>query len=98
MQRSDIIIQAVRGIIIYDGHVLLVHNESSGAWTLPGGKVDAGELLADALARELYEELGVRAEVGHITHVHDRLRPYKARVEHFMMINNPEDFWDVDFA
>lgn len=98
MKRSDTIVQAVRGIIIHDGKILLVENNSSFAWTLPWGKVDAGETLMEALERELYEELHVRAKVGKITHVHDRLRPGKARVEHFFLIENPEDFVDVDFS
>jgi 8-oxo-dGTP diphosphatase len=39
-----------------------VHLE--GYWEFPGGKCDAGELLAACLARELREELDVAARVG----------------------------------
>ncbi len=42
-----------------DGKVLLVRVRDNTLWYFPGGKIDAGESPADALTRELHEELSV---------------------------------------
>jgi len=41
-------------------------------WTLPGGKVKRGESLVKAIRRELYEEAGLRVEIGSLLGVLDR--------------------------
>jgi 8-oxo-dGTP diphosphatase len=52
--------------------VLLVkrgHPPQQGRWSLPGGRVEAGETLATAVARELLEETGIAVEVGPLVEV-----------------------------
>jgi ADP-ribose pyrophosphatase YjhB (NUDIX family) len=48
--------------ILSDRRLLLVKRlkaPEAGHWSLPGGKVDFGERVADAVKREIAEELGV---------------------------------------
>jgi 8-oxo-dGTP diphosphatase len=58
----------VAAVIVQDGRVLACERsappEVAGRWEFPGGKVEAGETDAQALARECAEELGVRVAVG----------------------------------
>jgi 8-oxo-dGTP diphosphatase len=58
----------VAGALVEDGALLVAQRarppELAGCWELPGGKVAAGETDAQALTRELREELGVDVVVG----------------------------------
>jgi 8-oxo-dGTP diphosphatase len=51
----------VSAILRWQGRILLCRHEKGGkpVWLLPGGGVNSGETLAEALARELREEVGV---------------------------------------
>jgi len=46
-----------------------------GLWEFPGGSVEFGERLADALKREMGEEYGIEIEVGELLDVVDHILP-----------------------
>lgn len=46
-----------------------------GLWEFPGGSVEFGEKLADALKREMREEYGIEIEVGRLVDVADHILP-----------------------
>jgi len=59
MGASNILRIAVAIIRDEDGHVLLVRKQGTSAFMQPGGKIEDGEHAADALCRELAEELSM---------------------------------------
>jgi acetyl-CoA carboxylase carboxyl transferase subunit beta len=57
------------GAVILDdeGRLLCVKRgraPAMGRWSLPGGRIEAGETAAEAVAREVFEETGLQVEVG----------------------------------
>ena len=66
------------GAIVFDaaGRVLLVERGNppgAGLWSVPGGKLETGETLAQAVAREVREETGLVVEVGALACVVERI-------------------------
>ncbi len=55
-------ILAASACIIREGRALMVRR-AEDVWAFPGGKVEAGESIAEAATRELFEETGVTAEL-----------------------------------
>ncbi len=70
--------KAVRAIVIKDSDLLVMHRNKFGKEydTLPGGKVEAGESLEDALTRELGEETGVRIANQQLVYIEHAGEPY----------------------
>lgn len=66
---SDTVDVVAAVIIRPDGSFLLARRPHgkvyAGYWEFPGGKVEPGEAPADALKRELHEELGIEADVAY---------------------------------
>ena len=58
---------AVGAVVIDDDHLLLIRRNrppAEGRWSVPGGRVEHGELLAEAAVRELREETGLEGICG----------------------------------
>ena len=69
-------IVGVGGVIFEGASVLLAkrgQEPAKGTWSLPGGAVELGEKIIDALKREIREEIGIEIEVGGLIRVLDRI-------------------------
>ena len=59
--------------VFRDGKVLLAQRGKAparGLFSLPGGRIEPGERMAEAVLRELHEEVGLKAEIaGFVDHV-----------------------------
>lgn len=58
---------AVGAVVVHGGALLMVRRDqepAKGLWSVPGGRLERGEYLSAAVAREVKEETGVEIEVG----------------------------------
>lgn len=80
---------AAGGVVYREGfgntgpQFLLVHRNRYHDWSLPKGKLDKGESFEEAAAREVFEETGIKAEIGQylggVTYPTQRARPKLVR-------------------
>ena len=82
----------VGGVVTRDGRALIIrrgHEPRKGEWSLPGGLVELGERLVDAVRREISEETGLDVAVGPMVETFDRVhRDPEGRVRfHFVIVD-----------
>ncbi|MCY3860882.1 MAG: NUDIX domain-containing protein [bacterium] len=80
----------VGAVAVRDGAILLIRRGTppgEGLWSVPGGRVQRGETLADAVQRELREETGLDGEAGDAVGWIELI----GRRRHYVVV----DFWVV---
>jgi mutator protein MutT len=82
----------VGAVIVQNDRVVLIkrgHAPAIGEWSIPGGTMEVGETVREAVVREVREETGLIVEAGKLLGVFDRvLRDPSDRVQfHYVLID-----------
>ena len=92
--KGSAIVVGVGAIVTSGERILLArrgHPPMEGAWSIPGGRVEIGETLPQAVRREILEECTLDVTVGDVAIILDRITrgPDGAVLSHYLIV----DFW-----
>jgi 8-oxo-dGTP diphosphatase len=79
----------VGGVVVHEGRVLLIKRGKEplrGRWVVPGGTLELGESLEEALVREMKEETAVRVKPLDVLTVFDRIEKVGEQVRYHYVI------------
>jgi 8-oxo-dGTP diphosphatase len=86
----------VGALVVHEGRVLLIRRGKEplrGRWVVPGGTVELGETLEQAVVREVLEETGVEVEPREVVSVFDRIeREGDAVRYHYVIVDYACDY------
>jgi 8-oxo-dGTP diphosphatase len=69
---------AVGAVVLRHGRLLVIkrgNEPAKGLWSVPGGRLEFGETLAQAVVRELFEETGLVGTAGTLCGIAERMSP-----------------------
>ena len=69
---------AVGAVVVHQNRILLIRrgkNPAKGEWAIPGGRVELGETMREAAAREIMEETGVSIRPGKLVYFFETIQP-----------------------
>jgi mutator protein MutT len=83
----------VGAVVVHEGRVLLIRRGKAplqGRWVVPGGTVELGETLEQAVVRELWEETGLEVRPLELVTVFERILRDAGEVRyHYVIV----DYW-----
>lgn len=92
---------AVGAVALHDGCLLLVrrgHGPAAGSWSLPGGRVEAGETLHETVVREVAEETGFEVAVAGFLGWVETLPTQQQPSPHFVILDFAVDVLHAEVA
>lgn len=81
-------VSSVHALCFYKGKMLAVFSEAKGYWTPPGGGVEAGETIEEAVVREVWEETNMRVVSQRLIGYQDVFEPTRVvtQTRHFCIV------------
>lgn len=111
-KKEHIVTSVVAVIVDEDGRVLLTRRSIppfQDQWVMPGGKIDLGEPIHEALKREVHEEVGLEVEIEGLIDVFEHLTPgddnchfvilyYRCRPLYCDIVHNENEVAEADWV
>ena len=89
--------QVVRCFLFNKGNILLVKHNETTLWTLPGGHVEEGETLYEAMEREIKEEFNLKIKLTNDNkYLHYlNIKEFQKPISIYTISYNSPKHWDV---